>query len=95
MLSECLSGWQGFMKIEIKQMLKISVFYLDKQKIFIPKKIHRKCTVYHGEFFLRPTDAVLSLNFHSINGTEGIRKGKRIRRKKYKGPFFNYVEKTR
>ena len=40
--SECLSEWakilQVFMKFKIKQMLKISAFYLDKQKSFIPKK---------------------------------------------------------
>ena len=28
----------GFMKKGIKEMLKISAFYLDKQKSFIPKK---------------------------------------------------------
>ena len=28
-----------------------------------------KCTMYHGQIFLRPTDAVLSRNSPSINGT--------------------------
>ena len=28
-----------------------------------------KCTMYHGQFFLQPTDAVLSLNSPSIYGS--------------------------
>ena len=46
-LPECLSEWaeifQGFTKSQIKQMLKISALYLNKQKRFIPKKYE----VYH------------------------------------------------
>ena len=40
-------------------MLKISAFYLDKQKSFIPKK--------HMKFVLKPSDAVLSCNSPSIS----------------------------
>ena len=36
----------GFMKKGIKEMLKISAFYLDKQKILFLKNM--KCTMYHG-----------------------------------------------
>ena len=43
MSPQCLSEWaeilQGFTKSWIKQLLKISAFYPDKQKSFIPKKI--------------------------------------------------------
>jgi hypothetical protein len=43
MLSECLSKCaeilKGYTKSEIKQLLKISAFYLEKQKSFIAKKI--------------------------------------------------------
>ena len=50
MSSKCLSEWaeslQGLTKSLIKEMLKISAFYLDKQKSVIPKKI-LKCTMYH------------------------------------------------
>ena len=39
-----LSDWDeivgGFTKFFFKQMLKVSAFYLTKQKSFIPKKIH-------------------------------------------------------
>ena len=39
--SECLSEWaeisQGFTKIFFKNILKVSAFYLEKQKSFIPK----------------------------------------------------------
>ena len=34
-----MDGDLGFAKLLIKEMLKISDFYLDKQKSFIPKKI--------------------------------------------------------
>ena len=55
MLSECLSEWaeilQGFTKSRIKQLLKISAFYLDKQKSFITKK-KLKCTMYHAAPYL-------------------------------------------
>ena len=37
----------GFMYSKIKQMLKISAFYLGKQKSVIPKK-NVKSTMYHG-----------------------------------------------
>ena len=36
-------------------MLKISAFYLDKQKSFIPKK-NLKCTVYHEKLLFQPKD---------------------------------------
>ena len=36
-----LSNW-GFMKFYLKQILKISAFYLEKQKSFIPKRIWSK-----------------------------------------------------
>jgi hypothetical protein len=37
-LSELAEILRGFAKPKIKQMLKISPVYLDKQKSFIPKK---------------------------------------------------------
>ena len=37
-LSELAESLQGFTKSKIKDMLKISAFYLEKQKSFIPKK---------------------------------------------------------
>ena len=43
-LSELAESLQGFTKSKIKEMLKISAFYLEKQKSFIPKKYE----VYHG-----------------------------------------------
>ena len=49
-------------------MLKISDFYLDKQKSCTPKK-NMKCTMYHGLFFLQPIDGILSPNSPSIYGT--------------------------
>ena len=72
MSSKCLSEWaynlQGFMKLYIKQLLKISAFYLDKQKSFIPKKIWSvQCTM--DNYFFQPPDAVIYLNSPSINGS--------------------------
>ena len=34
----------GFTKLSFKQMLKVSAFYLEKQKSFVPKKIMRHVT---------------------------------------------------
>ena len=42
--------------------MKISVFYLDKQKSFIPKK-NMKFTKSPGQFFFQPTDGPLGPNF--------------------------------
>ena len=60
-MSEWAESLQGLTKSLIKEMLKISDFYLDKQKSFIPKKNY-KCTMYNGYFFLQPRDVVLCLN---------------------------------
>ena len=55
MLSECLSEWaeilQGFTKPWIKQLLKYSSPYLDKQKSFIPKKIWSVPFTIDSSFF--------------------------------------------
>ena len=50
---------------------KISANLDHKQKSFIPKK-NMKCTMHHGQFFLQPKDAVLSLNSPSISGSEKL-----------------------
>ena len=55
MSPECLSEWaeifQVFTKSEIKQMLKILAFYLNKQKSFIPKKIWSVPCTMDNSFF--------------------------------------------
>ena len=37
-LAECVETLWGFTKFIFKQILKVSAFYLEKQKSFIPKK---------------------------------------------------------
>ena len=59
-----------FCKVSQNQMLKISAFYLDKQDFLFLKNM--KCTMYHGQFFLQPTDAILCLDSFSINGSESF-----------------------
>ena len=79
-------------------MLTISAFYLDKQKSFIPKK-HMKCTMYYGQFFLQPTDAVLSLNSPSIYGSatgqEDERKSKYLLEKIWlSSKYFSFFQSS-
>ena len=50
-LKFCEKSWIG--KFLIKQMLKISVFYIDKQKSFIPKKIWSVPSLHDSSFFNR------------------------------------------
>ena len=38
-LAECVETLRGFKKFIFKQILKVSAFYLEKQKSFIPKNI--------------------------------------------------------
>jgi hypothetical protein len=55
-------------------MVKISAFYLDKQKSFIHKN-NLMCTMFHIYLFFQPTDAVLSRNFPSVYGIEETYQG--------------------
>ena len=49
------------------------------------------CTMYHGQFFLQPTDAVLSLNSPSIYGSESTDQKKEIEEEISKAVVYVYA----
>ena len=72
--SECMFVWMSWMFARFHEILNQTdtehfSFLTWQTKKNILKKI-MKCTMYHGYFFLWPTDAVLSHNYSTINGTD-------------------------
>jgi hypothetical protein len=65
MSSKCLSEWaeilQGFTE-------GFSILSWQKKTRFIPK-FFLNCTMYHGQFFFQPPDAVIYINSRSIYGS--------------------------
>ena len=56
---------RGFTKFSFKQMLKVSAFYLQKQKSLIPKKVFLSHCQYQNKKALY-TDPIFSEGFGSV-----------------------------